>query len=95
MSKRTYTVGLRLALVAIQKYIGKYEKQLRTNMGDGPYAVLVFILDLVAVALDILEAGSDAEGDWEGPEPTLSPANINQINAAIAAFNQRVDASGG
>lgn len=90
MAKRTYTVGLRLALIAINKYISKYEKQLRTNMGDGPYAVLMFILDLVGVAIDILEAGSDAEGDWEGPESTLSSENINQVSAAWVAFETRI-----
>jgi hypothetical protein len=94
MAKRTYVVGLRLALLGLNKYINRYEKQLRENMGDGPFAALLFVLDLVGVCLDIIEAGSDAEGDWEGPEPTLSSANITQINAAIAAYQTRAGLGG-
>lgn len=94
MAKRTYVPMIKFLCEELSRKIQKYEKTIRQNLGDGPYAALLFVVDLCAVVVSIIEQGSDTQGDWEGPEPTLSPANINQIRAAIDAFWARLGLEG-
>lgn len=90
MASRTYMVGLKLALKAIQHYVSKYQTQIETNGGTGLFAVLELVLSLVEVALSIMEGASDPQGNFDEPVVTLSSVQINQVNAAVAAFNAAI-----
>lgn len=94
MASRTYLVGLKLALKTIQHYVSKYQVQIETNGGTGLFAVLELILSLVEVALSIMEAASDPQGNFDAPVDVLSSTQINQVNAAVAAFNAAIETGG-
>ena len=90
MAKRIYVTGLRLAFETVVRYITKYEVRLRENLGDGGYAVVKFVCDLALVALQVIDTNTGNDAQWDGPIADLSPANINQVQAAIDAYNQRI-----
>jgi hypothetical protein len=91
MASRTYMVGLKLALKGITKFVNRYETKIRENAGEGLWPVIQFLLALVEVALQILEANADSFGNYDGPISGLSSEYINQVNGAIAGWNAAVE----
>lgn len=95
LAKRIYIYGLVLAVKAVTQYVKKYETQIRTNAGDGVFAVIDLLVGVANVLLSIISGNENVEGDWLGEVGTLTSAQINQINAAIAKWNVDSDAPGG
>lgn len=95
MAKRIYVYGLVLAVKAVTQYVKKYETQIRTNAGDGVFAVIELMVGVANVLLAIIKGNENIEGDWTGAVGVLSSAQINQVDAAIAKWNSSVSGGGG
>jgi hypothetical protein len=94
VAKRIWIYGLTLVVRKMTQYIKKWETQIRTNAGDGVWAVVQLLMGIAEVLLAIIAGNENVEGDWLGAEPTLSSAQINQVNAVIAQWTAASDEMG-
>ncbi len=87
MAQRVWIYGLVLAVKTVTSYVKRWETQIRTNAGDGVWAVIDLLIGIANILLAIIKTNENVEGDWNGAVGVLSSAQINQINAVIAKWN--------
>lgn len=68
------------------KKVGGFEKQIRQNLGEGAWYLVVLLVSLAEVLLLIMDTNSNAEGDFLSPLATASTTQINGVKSAVAAY---------
>jgi len=89
MAIRTYIPGILAVANYLKKYLNEHSTTLKARMGDGLFALLVLVVDIVTILASIITANEplpdEAWTDFTAVN-TLSSSNINQIQGAIAKF---------
>lgn len=86
MARKTYIPGIKFFCNQLKNYIAKYKAKLTENLGEGAYTVIEFILDLVSIAVTLIEGHEDASNNYGDPLVSLSSQTINNVEAAIAKW---------
>jgi len=93
MAIRTYIPGLLSAFRYLGKYLAEHAAVLKPRMGDGLYALCVFVVDLAQIAIAVITAGEPLPDEpWSdfNAVNTLSSSTINQIQGAYEKFLQSI-----
>jgi len=85
---RTYIPGILLVANYLKKYVFKFSTVLKERMGDGLYALLILVVDLVVIVANLITAGHTPGDQWSdfNGYPTLTSSVINEVQAAIDKF---------
>lgn len=88
MAVRTYIPQILAFAKWLKKYVNDHSETLRRYMGDGLYALITLLVDLVIVVASIVEAGHAAGDAWDtfSPVSTLNSTELNSIDGAIQKF---------
>jgi hypothetical protein len=86
MAIRTFVPGIKLLLNLLKKYIAKHAEKLKANLGEGLYTVIQLVLDLVTIAVSLIESGENANGDFTTKLTTLNSTQINEVAGAVSKF---------
>jgi hypothetical protein len=95
MAVKTFVPGLKLFAGLLKRFIVKHSEKLKTNLGEGLFTVITLVLDLVSIALQLLEAGSDPNGDFTEKLTSLTSVQINTVAGAVSKFYQSNGVTGG
>lgn len=88
MALRTYIPGILVVANYLKKYVNSNSERLKSYMGDGLFALLVLVVDLVIIIAELITANKPAGDAWSDftAVNTLSSTDINQIQGAIDKF---------
>lgn len=95
MAARTYVPGIKLFLNLLKKFIAKHAEKLKTNMGEGLYTVIALILDLITLAVQLIEKGENVDGDFTTKLDSLNSTHINTVAGYVSKFYQSNGVTGG
>jgi hypothetical protein len=88
MGIRTYIPQILAFANWFKRYVASHAETLKQHLGDGGYAVLQLILDLVIVFATMVEAVRDPVEPWSdfAGIATVNSSQLNEIQGAIAKF---------
>lgn len=88
MAIRTYIPGILVVANYLKKYVNSNSERLKQYMGDGLFALVVLVVDLVIIVAELITAGKPAGDAWSdfNAVNTLSSTDINSIQGAIDKF---------
>lgn len=93
MAKRTKLPLLRSIADLIIRKVAKYEPTIRKNAGDGVWFLVELLLAVAGALVVVLEENSDPNGNFQDALSSPSPAQINAVKAAVAAYKSAVGAN--
>lgn len=88
MSVRTYIPGILAVANYLKKYVNKNSVVLKERMGEGLYAVVVLVVDLLIIVAELISGGhtpGDQWGDFNAVN-SLTSTTLNEVQAAIDKF---------
>jgi len=88
MPVRTYVPRILFFAKWFKGYVNDHSERLKQYLGDGGFAVIQLILDLVIVVATMIETAHDSTEPWDEMSPvnTLNSSQLNEIAGAIAKF---------
>lgn len=88
MTITTYVPTILAVANFLKKYVNSHAPTLKKYMGDGLFAALQLVVDLVIIIAEIISTSHEADQAWSDMTKvnTLNSSQINQISAAIAKF---------
>jgi len=88
MAIRTYIPGILAVANYLKKYVNKNTTVLKERMGEGLFAVVVLVVDLLIIVAELVSLGHVAGDQWSDftEVNTLNSTTLNQVQAAIDKF---------
>lgn len=88
MAVRTYIPRILFFANWFKKYVTSNSERLKQYMGDGLYALVTLVLDLVIIIAEMIESGHVAGDAWSDftEVNTLNSTQLNSIAGAIEKF---------
>jgi len=88
MAVRTFIPQILVVANYMKKYVNKNSTTLKERLGDGGYAFLVLIVDLLIIVAQLISAAKPAGDPWSDFNAinTLTSSTIGDIQAAIDKF---------
>lgn len=92
MAVRTYIPGILAFAKYLKKYVAKNSVILKEKMGNGLYAVIVLVVDLLIIAASLIDAGHTEGDQWSefNAVNTLTSSTLNEVQAAISKFYESI-----
>lgn len=88
MAIRTYIPGILTVANYLKKYVNKNAVTLKNRMGDGLYAVVVLVVDLLIIVAELIQNGHTAGDQWSefNAVNSLNSTTLDEVQAAIDKF---------
>lgn len=88
MAIRTYIPAILIVAEYLKKFVNKHSVVLQERLGDGLYALVVLVVDLLIIVASLINQGHTPGDQWSDFNSIETfPANAqDQIAAAIAKF---------
>lgn len=88
MAVRTYIPRILFFAKWFKGYVNDHSEPLKKYLGDGGFAAIQLILDLVVIIAEMIEVAHDPTEPWDEITAinTINSTQLNAIEGAIAKF---------
>lgn len=88
MAIRTYLPAILTVANYMKKFVNANSDRIKQYGGNGLYAVIVLVVDLLIIVAELIQAGRVAGDPWSDftAVNTLTATTLNQVQGAIDKF---------